>query len=79
MDDDCRKVLAELQRYLDGECPESLQRTVGRHLRDCLPCLDRAGFERELRAVVASTCRQAAPEGLLNRVIARLRGQSFAR
>lgn len=79
MDDDCRKVLDELQRYLDGECPESLERTVGRHLRDCMPCLDRAGFERELRAVVASTCKQAAPTGLLDRVIARFQGQSSAR
>ncbi|HWB72569.1 MAG TPA: mycothiol system anti-sigma-R factor [Egibacteraceae bacterium] len=75
MDDDCdcRRVLDELQRYLDGECPETLERTVRAHLHDCPPCLDRAGFERSLRAIVARRCRDAAPAGMVERVIARLR------
>ncbi|MGH3664573.1 MAG: mycothiol system anti-sigma-R factor [Egibacteraceae bacterium] len=72
MADDCDKVLHELEIYLDGECGEAVESVVQRHLRDCPPCLDRADFERELRAMVAAKCRDCAPPGLLDRVLSRL-------
>jgi len=71
--DPCREVLAELQAFLDGELEGDLARIVEIHVSDCPPCLDRADFERDLRALVASRCRDAAPSGLLDRVVARLR------
>jgi len=73
MDTSCREVLRDLQRYLDGECPASFQTAIARHLADCEPCLSRSDFEIALRAVVARHCRQAAPAGLLDRVLQRLR------
>jgi anti-sigma factor (TIGR02949 family) len=42
---------------------------VQAHLQLCPPCLDRADFERHLRALVASRCREKAPPGLLERVL----------
>ena len=72
MDDDCREVLDELEVYLDGECPRDFEAVVSQHLADCPPCLGRADFERELRALLARHCRQPAPAGLLDRVVARL-------
>jgi mycothiol system anti-sigma-R factor len=72
MKQSCREVLTELQTYLDGECGEELEVVLRRHLDDCPPCLDRADFQRELRALVASRCRDAAPSGLLDRVVATL-------
>ncbi len=69
MDDDCREILASMRTYLDGECPDDLEEVVVRHLGDCPPCMDRAEFERELRAIVKSKCKDAAPPGLLDRVI----------
>jgi anti-sigma factor (TIGR02949 family) len=73
MGEDCRDALHELGRYLDDECGADLEQTIRQHLGDCPPCLDRADFERELRAIVASRCKDAAPSGLLDRIIADLR------
>ncbi|MGH8896480.1 MAG: mycothiol system anti-sigma-R factor [Egibacteraceae bacterium] len=69
---DCDEVLERLDRYLDGECPEDLEAIVRAHLDECSPCLDRADFQRKLRALIASKCRDAAPSGLLDRIIMRL-------
>jgi anti-sigma factor (TIGR02949 family) len=71
--DSCRQALEELDRYLDGECPVELETAIARHLADCEPCLSRSDFEIALRAVIARHCRQAAPAGLLDRVLQRLR------
>ena len=68
MDDDCRQVLRELEMYLDGEDAVDLHTAVERHLSDCPPCFDRAEFQRELRILIASKCRDAAPPGLLDRI-----------
>lgn len=73
MDERCREALDDLQAYLDGECGKSLDQAIRHHLGDCPPCLERADFERELRAILARRCKDAAPSGLLDRVIARLR------
>lgn len=72
MDPDCREVLHDLEQYLDGECPDRFEAAITRHLADCSPCLSRSDFERALRAVIARHCRETAPPGLLDRVLARL-------
>jgi anti-sigma factor (TIGR02949 family) len=71
--DECREALEQLQTYLDHECGTDLEQTIRAHLGDCPPCLDRADFEQQLRAIVASRCKDAAPSGLLDRVIANLK------
>jgi anti-sigma factor (TIGR02949 family) len=71
---DCDKVLRELQTYLDRECGTSVEETIHRHLGACNPCLARAEFERELRALIASRCKDAAPSGLVDRVLGAIRG-----
>ncbi len=68
----CREALYELQVFLDGECGVTLEQAITVHLEECRPCFERAGFERELRAIVAASCRERAPEGLLDRVVLRL-------
>jgi anti-sigma factor (TIGR02949 family) len=73
MGEECRKALARLQVYLDGECETALEVAISRHLEDCPPCLDRADFEREVRAIIARKCRMTAPQGLVDRVISALR------
>lgn len=69
MREPCREVLRELDVFLDGECGQSLEEAVRRHLRECSPCLDRADFQRDLRTLIASKCKDAAPSGLLDRVM----------
>jgi mycothiol system anti-sigma-R factor len=75
MDEDCAQVLERLEHYLDGECPKNVEHIVRTHLEDCSPCFDRADFQRELRRLIASKCREAAPPGLLDRILARLQRQ----
>lgn len=75
---ECREALYELQVFLDGECGAAVERAITVHLRHCRPCLRRADFEREVRALVASRCSERAPEGLLDRVLARLEVEQIA-
>lgn len=69
----CDEVLEELDRFLDNECGEDLAASVRRHLGHCPPCMDRADFERALRDLIASKCRDAAPSGLVDRIIESLK------
>jgi mycothiol system anti-sigma-R factor len=73
MGEHCRESLEDLERYLDDECEPDLEQAIRAHLGDCPPCLDRAEFERELRAIVARRCKDAAPSGLLDRIITDLK------
>ena len=73
MADGCREVLDDLERYIDGECPDRLAGVIADHLADCPPCLSRSDFERALRDLVASKCRDTAPADLVERVLSRLR------
>ncbi|HWH31611.1 MAG TPA: mycothiol system anti-sigma-R factor [Egibacteraceae bacterium] len=74
--DSCREVLEELDLFLDNECGDDLAASVRRHLGHCPPCMDRADFERALRELIASKCRDAAPSGLVDRIIDSLKPAS---
>jgi anti-sigma factor (TIGR02949 family) len=66
---DCQHLMRRLHAFLDGECDEGWERALRAHLADCPPCLRRADFERQLRVVVATRCRQAAPPVLRERLV----------
>jgi anti-sigma factor (TIGR02949 family) len=72
MREDCHAAATELQTFLDGECGAALERAIIAHLDRCPGCVHRADFERELRVVIATKCRDVAPSGLLERVMIRL-------
>jgi mycothiol system anti-sigma-R factor len=72
MSDDCAKVIRELELYLDGETVDSVEALIARHLDECPPCLDRAEFERRLRAIIADKCTDCAPAYLHERIVIRL-------
>lgn len=72
MSDECDALLERLEIYLDGECPRDVEAAIADHLEECPPCLDRADFERKIRQLVASRCRDAAPAHLMDAVRARL-------
>jgi anti-sigma factor (TIGR02949 family) len=72
MSDECDALLESLQTFLDGECPDDVEAEVAEHLSECPPCLDRADFERKVRAMVAERCRDTAPAGLMDAIRARL-------
>ncbi|MFA9430096.1 mycothiol system anti-sigma-R factor [Egicoccus sp. AB-alg2] len=64
----CQEALAQLERYLDGELPNTTLDEIKTHLAACYPCTDRASFEEQLRAIVRRDCVDAPPPSLLVRI-----------
>ena len=68
-DVDCGEVLAELQRFVDGEVGPEKVSSMREHLADCYPCADRAEFERHFRQLIRARCEdEPAPPDLLRRI-----------
>ena len=65
---DCDEAVHQLYHYLDGELTDARRREIAVHLDLCEPCAGAAGFEAELRQVIANRCRDRVPEALLRRV-----------
>ena len=65
---DCDEAVHELYHYLDGELTDERRQEIAVHLDLCGPCADAAGFESELRMVIASRCRDRVPDSLIARV-----------
>jgi mycothiol system anti-sigma-R factor len=65
---DCNEAVHQLYHYLDGELTDERRRQIGLHLDLCGSCADAAGFEAELRHVIADRCRDHVPESLVERV-----------
>lgn len=70
----CQEALDELERFLDGELPEGSVGRIEAHLADCHPCMERASFEEQLRALVKRGCADSAPPELVERIRVGLRG-----
>ncbi|MEX2503945.1 MAG: mycothiol system anti-sigma-R factor [Egicoccus sp.] len=70
----CQEALARLERYLDGELPNTSLEEVKEHLTACYPCTDRASFEEQLRAIVRRDCVESAPPTLVSRIREHLSG-----
>lgn len=67
-DMDCDEAVHQLYHYLDGELTDERRQVIALHLDDCRPCADAAGFEAELRSVIANRCRDRVPEDLKARI-----------
>jgi mycothiol system anti-sigma-R factor len=73
-DVDCREVLEEVYRYLDGELAHESHAAIRAHLDACSPCLRKYGLEQDVKALVARCCgNDHAPVDLREKVMARLR------
>ncbi|MGH9083332.1 MAG: mycothiol system anti-sigma-R factor [Acidimicrobiales bacterium] len=78
-DVDCDEAVRQLYRYLDGDLTEDRRRDIAFHLDECGWCSDAAGFEAELRAVIANKCRDRVPESLKSRVAAAIHEEALRR
>lgn len=67
-DVDCDEAVHQLYHYLDGELTEERRTEIALHLDRCGPCADAAGFEAELRMVIANRCKDRVPDHLLARI-----------
>jgi mycothiol system anti-sigma-R factor len=68
IDIDCSEAVHRLYHYLDGELTEERRLEIAHHLDLCEPCADAAGFETELRQVIANHCRDRVPDSLMRRI-----------
>jgi mycothiol system anti-sigma-R factor len=65
---DCDEAIHQLYHYLDGELTDERRVKIATHLDFCAPCADAAGFEAELRSVIASRCKDRVPDSLMRRI-----------
>lgn len=71
---ECRKVLAQLYEYIDGELDEASRAAIREHLELCRPCLSRFEFEQLFHEYVKRQApRPSCSEDFKNRLSARLR------
>jgi mycothiol system anti-sigma-R factor len=68
-DCNCEEALQDIQRYLDGECDDSLHQDIQQHLSDCGPCMQRAEFRKHLKVMISSKCAQdEVPAALMEKI-----------
>jgi mycothiol system anti-sigma-R factor len=66
---ECRRILEQVELYLDGELEAVARVEIERHLHACSPCMDHSEFQRHLRALLRSTCGcDEVPQQLLERI-----------
>ncbi|HEY1133081.1 MAG TPA: mycothiol system anti-sigma-R factor [Nocardioides sp.] len=69
----CADFLERIIYFLDNELDEGDCTVVQAHLDECGPCLRKYDLERTVKAVVARSCREAAPDALRQRVMVQIR------
>ncbi|GCD88285.1 mycothiol system anti-sigma-R factor [Nocardioides sp. LS1] len=70
---ECAEYLERIVYFLDNELDEADCSVVRAHLDTCNPCLEKYDLQRTVKAVVARSCSEAAPDDLRQRVMFRLR------
>ena len=67
--EDCADFLERIVYLLDNELDEADCSVVRQHLDECGPCLHKYDLERTVKAVVARSCSESAPDALRERVL----------
>lgn len=70
---DCSEVLGRMIFFLDNELDQAGSDEIKQHLDDCGPCLSQYDLERTVKALVARSCTECAPESLRERVVVSIR------
>ena len=70
---DCVEALARLEFFIDHELAQADFDQIKQHLVDCAPCLQTHDLEAAVKALVARSCTEHAPETLRERVLVRIR------
>ena len=71
--EECAHFLEQIVYLLDNELDEASCSEVRIHLESCHPCLEKYDVQRTVKALVARSCAESAPEELRERVRLRLR------
>ena len=67
-DIDCSAALSRVFFFIDNELDQADCAEIQHHLDECGPCLARYDLERKVKALVARSCAEKAPDGLRERV-----------
>ncbi len=70
---ECADFLERIVYFLDNELDEADCSAVRVHLDQCNPCLEKYDLQRTVKAVVARSCHESAPDDLRQRVLMRIR------
>ena len=71
--DDCVDYIERIVYLIDNELDQADCSAVRAHLDSCNPCLEKYDLQRTVKAVVARSCSEAAPQELRERVMLRIR------
>ncbi len=71
--EDCVDYLERIVYFIDNELDEADCAAVQLHLDSCNPCLVKYDLQRTVKAVVARSCSETAPQDLRERVLVKLR------
>jgi mycothiol system anti-sigma-R factor len=69
---ECVDFLEQIVFFIDNELAEADCSAVRAHLDSCNPCLEKYDLQRTMKAVVARSCSEVAPEELRAKVMVRL-------
>jgi mycothiol system anti-sigma-R factor len=67
-DETCADFLERIVCLLDNELDGGQVADVKAHLEECAPCLQSYDLQRQVKALVARSCMEHAPESLRQRV-----------
>jgi mycothiol system anti-sigma-R factor len=67
-DETCADFLERIVCLLDNELDRGEVAQVKAHLEECAPCLQSYDLQRQVKALVARSCHEEAPESLRERV-----------
>lgn len=70
---DCEEVLERAIFFIDNELDSADSAQIRQHLDECGPCLDKFDLERTVKALVARSCSEHAPDSLRDKVLLRIR------
>jgi mycothiol system anti-sigma-R factor len=72
-DKDCTEVLDRVFFFIDNELPTADFAQIQHHLDECRPCLQKYDLERTVKALVARSCSEHAPQALRDKVLLQIR------
>jgi mycothiol system anti-sigma-R factor len=72
-DQDCSEVLERVFFFIDNEMDQADSSQIQQHLDECAPCLQKYDLERTVKALVARSCAEHAPDRLRDRVLLQIR------
>jgi mycothiol system anti-sigma-R factor len=70
---ECADFLDQIVYLIDNELDDADIVAVKIHLEACSPCLEKYDLQRTVKAIVARSCSESAPQELRQRVLFRIR------